>query len=150
MLACDMLRLSEAVDEVLEDVAISVKFDTDAQGLTYFEGSSQIVVSLICQRCNHSYVHNIDMHFCYYPVKDAEMVEEIPEKYDPVEVDEFGEIDLLSLIEDELILSLPIVAMHKEEDCDRGGRDMSFGKIEQDEGKPNPFAVLKELKRNQE
>lgn len=150
MLAKDMHRLNEAVGGVLEDIAISVKFDTDAQGLTYFDGKLQTRVSLICQRCNGSFEHTIETHFCYSPVKDAEIVEELPERYDPVEVDEFGEVDLLGLFEDELMLSLPIVAMHKEEDCALGDSDMSYGEIEPEESKPNPFAVLKELKRNQE
>lgn len=150
MLAKDMHRLKEAVGGVLEDVTISVKFDTDAQGLTFFEGRLQTRVSLVCQRCNDSFEHIIDTHFCFCPVRDAEIMEEIPERYDPVEVDEFGEIDLLGLFEDELILSLPIVAMHKEEDCAMGKNDMSYGEIEPEESKPNPFAVLKELKRNQE
>ncbi|UAA40405.1 23S rRNA accumulation protein YceD [Paraneptunicella aestuarii] len=150
MLAHDMLRLNEAVDQVLDDIAITVKFDTDAQGLTYFEGNLQTTVSLICQRCNESFVHNVDVDFCFCPVTDSDNVDEIPETYEPVEVDEFGEINLLELFEDELILSLPIVAMHQEDDCKMGNESLSYGSIEPEQEKPNPFAVLKELKRNQE
>lgn len=150
MLAKDMQRFSDAVCEVLDDIAISVKFDTDAQGLTYFEGELQTRASLICQRCNNSFVHPIEVHFCICPIKNAEMEDEIPEIYEPVEVDEFGEVDLLGVFEDELILMLPIVAMHKDEDCAMKGSNMSYGEIEPEDDKPNPFAVLKELKRNQE
>ena len=133
MQAKDMHRLNEAVDDVLEDITVSVKFDTDAQGLTYFDGSLKTKVNLICQRCNDSFEHTIEMNFCFCPVKDAEVVEELLEKYDPVEVNEFGEVDLLGLFEDELILSLPIVAMHKEETCALGNSDMSYGEIEPEE-----------------
>ncbi|MCY7294067.1 23S rRNA accumulation protein YceD [Alteromonas sp. a30] len=150
MLATDMQRFSAAVCEVLDDIAISVKFDTDVQGLTYFEGKLQTRASLICQRCNDSFVHSIDVRFCFCPVRSEDVEDEIPEIYDPVEVDELGEVDLLGLFEDELILTLPIVAMHKDEDCAMKGSDMSYGDIEPEESKPNPFAVLKELKRNQE
>lgn len=151
MLAKDMQRLSEAVGEVLEDVRIYVKFDTDAQGLTYFDGKLKTKVSLICQRCNDPFIHEIDSCFCFCPVRAGEdMIDELPEKYDPVEVDEYGELDLLSLFEDELIISLPIVAMHPESNCRVGESDMKFGEIEQEEAKPNPFAVLEKLKRNQE
>ena len=151
MLSKDMQRLSKAVCEVLEDVEIHVKFDTDAQGLTYINGKLKTKVSLICQRCNDSFVHEIDNDFCFCPVRPGEDVaDELPEIYDPVEVNSHGELDLLSLFEDELIISLPIVAMHPESDCRVGEGDMIFGEIEQEEVKPNPFAVLNKLKQNQE
>ena len=47
-----------------------------------------------------------------------------------------------------MILALPIVALHAEEDCSVKQEDMSFGKIEPADERPNPFAVLKELKRD--
>lgn len=148
MIGADMARLSEAVDEVLDDIAISVRFDTDAQGLTYFAGSLKTKVALICQRCNESFVHVVNTHFCFCPVTNADDMDEIPEDYEPVEVDEYGEVHLLNLFEDEVILSLPIVPMHSPEDCKIVSDDMSYGEIEQEEEKPNPFSVLKELKRN--
>lgn len=151
MVAKDMLRLSEAVSEVLEDVKIYVKFDTDAQGLTYFDGKLKTKVSLICQRCNDSFIHEIDNSFCFCPVKAGDdVIDELPDQYDPVEVDDYDELDLLSLFEDELIISLPIVAMHPESECRLGESDMKFGEIEEQNTKPNPFAVLEQLKRNQE
>ena len=79
---------------------------------------------------------------------DDEKTDELPDIYDPVEVNDHGEVNLLQLFEDEMILSLPIVALHAEEDCGTKAKDMSFGKIEPVDERPNPFAVLKELKRD--
>lgn len=149
MLAMDMQRLSKAVCEVLEDVYIYVKFGTDAQGLTYIDGKLKTKVSLICQRCNDSFVYNINTDFCFCPVSSEDkLIDELPDKYDPVEVNSYGELDLLSLFEDELILSLPIVPMHPEDECRIGGSDMVFGEVTEEEATPNPFAVLNKLKRN--
>lgn len=148
--AKDMVRLGEAVDQVLQDIAISLKFDTDAQGLTFFEGRLQTSVTLQCQRCNEHYVHDIDTEFCFCPITEQDDVDELPDAYEPVELNEHGEINLLELFEDELILTLPIVAMHPEGQCARGDEDMSFGEIEPADVQESPFAVLKELKRNQE
>ena len=58
--------------------------------------------------------------------------DELPDVYEPVEVDDHGEINLFQTLEDELILSLPIVALHAEEDCKQKRDEMSFGKIEPD------------------
>jgi uncharacterized protein len=81
-------------------------------------------------------------------VQGTDTEEELPETFEPVEVNDHGEVDLLQLIEDELILSLPIVALHAEENCSVGPDDMTFGIIEPEQERKNPFEVLKELKRD--
>ena len=75
---------------------------------------------------------------------------ELPEAYEPVEVDEHGEVNLLQLFEDELIISLPIVPLHAEDACTVTEDDMTFGKRKPEQERQNPFAVLQELKRDQE
>lgn len=143
----DMARLREAVDAVLNDIAIEIRFDIDAQGLSYFSGTLQTQVSLICQRCNHPFVHAVDTGFCFCPVISADETDEIPDHYEPVEVDEYGEVNLLDLFEDEVILALPIVPMHLPEDCLVDPHTMHYGEKRQDE-KNNPFLALKKLKLN--
>lgn len=148
--AVDMVRLQQAVALAEHDIEVEVSFSKDAQELAFFEGRLETQVSLICERCNEPFAHHLEVSFCYCPVKDGQDIDELPEAYEPVEVDEHGEINLLQLLEDELILALPIVAFHAEKDCKRGGDEMSFGVIEPAAERPNPFAVLKELKRDQE
>ncbi|GAB3016356.1 23S rRNA accumulation protein YceD [Bowmanella dokdonensis] len=150
MMANDMNRLQQAVAAVDQDIEVEVKFEKDAQELTFFSGRLNTEVSLICQRCNESFAHHLEVSFCFSPVRAEQDIDELPEAYDPVEVDDHGEINLLQLFEDELILALPIVPFHAEEDCRVSEEEMSFGKIEPVAERPNPFAVLKELKRDQE
>ena len=145
-----MVRLQEAVVQILDDVSVELRFEIDAQGLTFFHGNLHTKVSLECQRCNEPFELAIEQAFCYTPVNEGDSIDDIPEAYDPVELNEHGEINLLELFEDEIILSLPIVAMHEQADCKVTQEQLSFGKIEPAEKRPNPFAVLKELKRNQE
>ncbi|XOV78183.1 MAG: 23S rRNA accumulation protein YceD [Aestuariibacter sp.] len=148
--ASDMQRLDEMVVSILADISVDVKFETDAQGLTFFHGNLQTKVSLECQRCNEPFDFPVDVAFCYSPIKTGESTDELPEAYEPVELNEHGEINLMALFEDEIILSLPIVAMHDENLCKVKGNELSYGKIEPAVKQPNPFAVLKELKQNQE
>ena len=77
----------------------------------------------------------------------AEQAEALPEAYEPIEVNEFGEIDLLAMVEDEIILSLPVVPVHDSEHCEVSEADMVFGELPDEAQKPNPFAVLASLKR---
>ena len=147
----DLVRLGEAVVSCDEWVNAEVQFEKDAQGLTVFHGHLDTQVTLICQRCNGEFTHDIHTEFCFSPVQGREDDEDmLPEAYEPVEVNDHGEVDLLQILEDELIISLPIVALHAEEDCTVSEDDMSFGKIDPANERPNPFAVLKELKRDQE
>ncbi|MBU3022715.1 23S rRNA accumulation protein YceD [Aestuariibacter sp. A3R04] len=147
----DMVRLNEAVVSCDEWVNAEVQFEKDAQGLTVFHGHLQTQVTLICQRCNGEFTHDLYSEFCFSPVQgQADDDEGLPEAYEPVEVNDHGEVSLLQIFEDELIISLPIVALHAEKDCAVSKDDMSFGKIDPANERPNPFAVLKELKRDQE
>jgi uncharacterized protein len=150
MLTRDMPRLLEAVEAVVDEVEVEVSFNKDEQGLSYFNGHLSSSATLLCQRCNNVFTHQIDVSFCFSPVQgtDNEDTDELPDAYEPAEVNDQGEVNLLQTFEDELILSLPIVALHAEEDCDVKADEMSFGVIEPANERPNPFAVLKELKRD--
>ncbi|RDV27429.1 23S rRNA accumulation protein YceD [Alteromonas aestuariivivens] len=150
MASKDMERLCGTVVRCDDWVDAEVQFEKDAQGLTVFHGHLDTQVTLLCQRCNGEFDFPLHVTFCFSPVQGHQDSEELPAAYDPVEVNDQGEVDLLQLFEDELILSLPIVPLHAEEDCTVSEDDMQFGEIEPEQERPNPFAVLKELKRDQE
>ncbi|WP_100657189.1 23S rRNA accumulation protein YceD [Alteromonas flava] len=146
----DMVRLLDAVNRCDEYADVQVKFEKDAQGLVIFHGSISVEVTLSCQRCNGELAHSLDLSFCYSPVQGLEQADEIPEAYEPIEVNDYGEVDLFQLLEDELILGLPLVPLHAEEQCAVKADDLTFGQIVEEPARENPFAVLKELKRDQE
>jgi uncharacterized protein len=105
-------------------------------------------VTLICQRCNKEFDYLVQTEFCFTPVQGNETTDLLPDAYEPVQVDDQGEVDLFDLLEDELILSLPIVPLHSQQECSVKAQDMQFGKIEPEPLRKNPFEVLKELKRD--
>ena len=152
MVSADMERLSGAVVRCSDYVDAEVQFEKDAQGLTVFHGHLATQVTLLCQRCNGEFDYPLNVDFCFTPVQGEEQPEDdlLPEAYEPVEVNDHGEVNLLHIFEDELLLSLPIVPLHAEKECSVKKDDMTFGKIEPDQEQENPFAVLKELKRDQE
>lgn len=147
-LAHEMKRFSSSVVEVSTNIPVKVEFAKDAQGLTYFKGHISADVQLVCQRCNQPFEYSVYTEFSFAPVQGNDDEELIPDVYDPVQVDDHGEIDLFQVLEDELILALPIVALHSQDDCTVKAEDLQFGEIEPEPERENPFAVLKELKRN--
>lgn len=141
-------RLLEAVSKILSDVQVNLSFSIDPQKLVVMRGNASVDVELICQRCNKPFVYTLDCQFCYSPVSNMNQADLLPEIYEPIELDQFGEIDLLALIEDELILSLPLVPMHKPEHCEVSVAEQVFGELPEElASKPNPFAVLANLKK---
>jgi uncharacterized protein len=147
-LASEMLRYSSAVAAVKAEVPVKIEFSKDAQSLTYFSGEVHSQVQLICQRCNKAFEHLVQTEFCFTPVQGMEQTDLLPDAYEPVQVDDQGEVDIFKLLEDELILSLPIVPLHSPEECSVKAENMQFGEIEPGPVRENPFAVLKELKRD--
>ena len=142
-------RLEESVEGVKRDAQVSLSFGLDEQRLVVISGKANIEVDLECQRCNEVFTHLCEVEFTYTPYYSEKSEEDAPEEYDLVDLNEYGEVDLIQLVEDEFILNLPQIAMHDEADCSVNSDNMVFGEIPEEivEEKPNPFDVLKSLKK---
>lgn len=145
----NLTRLTQSLLNQQGEVTVRVECGTDQQGLTVIQGGASCEVSVTCERCGQAMMLSLDCNFAYTPVKpgDDSALELIPERYDVIEKDEHGEINLRQLVEDELILALPLFPMHDEAVCTVSAASMSFGDIGPEPEKPNPFAVLAELKK---
>ena len=144
-----LTRLTESLLQPQGEVTARIECGTDQQGLTVIQGSASCEVSVTCERCSEPMHVSLVCNFAYTPVKpgDDAALELIPERYDVIEKDEHGEINLRQLVEDELILALPLFPMHDEAVCAVSTAAMSFGDIGPEPEKPNPFAILQELKK---
>ncbi|MGV6988419.1 23S rRNA accumulation protein YceD [Testudinibacter sp. P80/BLE/0925] len=140
-------RLQASVSRVLNNAQVRLSFSVDPQRLVVMKGHATVEVELICQRCDKPFTMTLDSEFCYSPVSNMDQAELLPEIYEPIEFNEFGEIDLRDVVEDELMLSLPLVAMHDPEHCEVSVAEQVFGELPAEAEKPNPFAVLANLKR---
>ncbi|PSU51442.1 23S rRNA accumulation protein YceD [Photobacterium frigidiphilum] len=141
-----LTRLAESTQSVKSDANVTLSFDFDRRHLAVMHGSADVEVTLTCQRCQEEFNHTSSVEFCYSPLLKTDEDDEFPEAYEPAEVDENGEINLVEIIEDELILELPQIAMHDDADCKVSSSDKVFGKLPIADERPNPFAVLKQSK----
>ena len=140
-----MKRLTASLASDTETVEAQLDFGRDAQGIRFVRGSIKGKLPLTCQRC---------METVYYPVEHAvslgmiireEQVDKLPDVYDPLLIDS-PTLSLTALIEDELLLALPIVALHADDDCSVSITASDFSETEAAPEKPHPFAALAELK----
>ena len=144
-----MKRLAEFTEGVKRDAEVTLSFELDEQRLVVISGKANVEIDLECQRCNEIFAHLCEVEFTTTPVYSEKSEQDAPEEYDLVDLNEYGELDLIKLVEDEFILELPQIPMHDESECSVQSNNMVFGDLPEEvlEEKPNPFDVLKNLKR---
>jgi uncharacterized protein len=128
------------------DIECHLSFYYDEQRLCVITIDAKMTLEQTCQRCFKPFVTEVHVMNKFSPVKSDAQAEILPEHYEPVLVNEFGEVDILALIEDEIILSLPIAPVHDSKHCEVSEADMVFGEIPAENEKSNPFAILVSLK----
>jgi uncharacterized protein len=122
-----LLRLSEYLDDNHGQAVVSLSFDRDASGYCCLTGNVSAQVSMQCQRCLETTAvvlkSDLDIKVASDEDEGRRIAEETANSLDRLEIvfSEEGELDLLSVIEDELIMSLPIVAVHDDQCSDQYG-----------------------------
>ncbi len=133
-------RLLGCVESAGETVELMLEFSQDALGCSLVEGTLQLDVELLCQRCLEAFSSQllVDVRLAF--VASDKAVKSLPDGLEAcVLVD--GKVVLEALVEDELLLALPDVPLHPREVCPAGTK---YEPKPTDEN--NPFAVLGQLK----
>lgn len=152
------IRASEKVSEFprfvagllsdLGEVAVELHFHVDRQGLHRLDGRVLADVSVTCQRCMQPMPLTLDSAFHIGLVWGESQLQTLPRDLESVVLDSES-LDVLPLVEDELIVAMPIVAFHDEADCE-GAASAEFPPPPEEQGddeqRENPFAVLEKLK----
>jgi len=144
------LRLLEGLPEQAESrVDWSLTGETDSLERRYLTVRAQAVVTLECQRCLGLFELPLAVENRLQLVEtEAEIEAEETGEDDPETPDQLlgtSHFDVLPLVEDELILALPYVPKHKVCPSLHEALEAPAGS---DTGRPSPFAVLAELKKD--
>lgn len=142
-----LTRLKESCVSIEGDVTATVTFETDANGMRMIKGICEADLTLVCQRCGENYVQHLQSKINFTPDYDKAKACNIENRYDFVEPGENGLINIYDLIEDGLILEIPTVPKHDEDDpqCSRHGDQWEYGELAK-EATASPFAALAALK----
>jgi len=104
-------------------------------------------VVLECQTTFEPISYQIDTKVTYCTVIREDQITDLDEEYEPLLIED-GQVDIKEVIEDELILSLPLIANKASKEV---GVQMSYGEIPiENESKKNPFKVLENVDFNKE
>lgn len=134
-------------DEGEGDVEIELEFSCDEQRQRLLKGKLGASVALLCQRCLEPVRLPVASEFTLGMVLNDEQARNLPKSYEPLMV-EPEHLDLYDVVEEELLLSLPMFAYHEHCQAQMGKIADAKEKVELTK-KPNPFSVLSVLKQNQ-
>lgn len=147
----DLSRLAESLVDTDGAVTIELEFGIDPVGVRYMRGRIEAQVRLICQRCMEPMEYRLEANLNVGLASDEAHAELLPESYEPMVVSH-EPLFLQDIIEDELILSLPIVPRHEPENCPATKvlEQAAVGEEKEvEDGKAdNPFAILAKLKHD--
>ena len=143
----ELPRLQDMLESPQDILSYTVQGGMDKQGNSFLDVAVAGQCRMRCQRC----LNGLD-----YPVRldtrlmlcDQAVLEALDEKLASGEEEEFDSIlanphlDVLDLLEEEILLTLPIAPKHELGDCQVTGGDNAYGK------EASPFEVLAKLKRN--
>lgn len=141
-----LTRTLEAVQSALGDIQLELAFRKDEQGMRVAEGEASCRVNLLCQRCLKPYEHLLEVNLSLAFIYTEAQLEQLPSNYEPVLLDD-DNAQLVDLIEDDLILGLPIVPLHSDERCQSLRYEEGEPVVENTPEKENPFKVLETLKQ---
>ena len=138
----ELPRMLDMLEDPQGILSYTVQGDVDKQGSAFLDVTVAGQCRLRCQRCLNGldYPVRIDSHLLLRDQASLDSLEDTEAEFDSILAD--THLDLLDLLEDEILLSLPIAPRHEEGACQvAGARNMH-------QEHRRPFAGLANLKRN--
>jgi uncharacterized protein len=139
----NMQRLADSLIEHEGEVKVNVHYGVDRNKIKFLKGALIAPLKLQCQRCLGSFVFEINGSFAYGIVTTDDEAKTLPEHYDPLVVKD-DNLNVSDMVEEEIIVNLPIVPMHDPADCIV---KLPIVVVEEHQAKKeNPFKVIESLK----
>ncbi|MGY8872936.1 MAG: YceD family protein [Pseudomonadales bacterium] len=142
----EMPRVRSYLCEDGDVIDVNLLFSLDERRIRIITGDAKGRVHMTCQRCLEAVQVDVQADFNLAIAFNEERAKQLPRYYDPLIVED-EEIELLQVIEEELILSLPLVPYHTDCSIQTQFGDADMAEKPENE-KPNPFKVLAQLKAN--
>jgi uncharacterized protein len=129
-----------------DGVAFEVQFDHDGQGQIVADLHIEGLIPLLCQRSLRRFLFPVDSRARIGIVSSEEAAAQLPDDYEPL-VCADDDLELKRLVEEELMLALPIVPVDPD-------APPNEAVLELDDGLPaepthSPFEALAKLKKKQ-
>ena len=139
-----MSRLQGLVADDEGQCTYSLEFDRDAVlRVSYVELTLQAELPLICQRTLQRFLLPVSVVQRLGLIRDEEEEAALPPDYEAMLLPEDGSLRPLELVEDELVLAVPVVPIAPGSEA----VERDWPATEEEQSKANPFAALAALKK---
>ena len=145
-----MPRLCRSLHDDTGLVTAWLNFDVDEVGTPYLAGQLEGEINLLCQRCLLPMHYRVSSTFTLAMVMSESKMATLADQYEPWHLTSDESVLLTEIIEDELILSLPLIPKHAQQ-CIPSHSLESKDTLAPvtDTQSTSPFAILSHLKGNQ-
>ena len=137
----DLPRINEIASNNSDKIKVNYSFYLENNTTPCLDGEVSLIIYLTCQRCLEVLPLSLDLDFSLAFVMNENQAEELSEHLE-IYLFEDEEQSLIDLISDEILLSIPMVPKH-DIDCLSSFRENN----NYEQGKENPFAVLKNINK---
>ena len=146
------LRQFDRVNVSFEDgsdaqVLFKLEFSRDDENQLFsVVGDLETVLPQVCQRCMQPMQQQLSGKIKIAIVNNEAEAENLPAEFEPY-IDTGVPVKLQDFIEDELLLAMPLVSLHEEQECPAAKKFKHEHKLMLEQrASENPFAELKNLK----
>jgi len=136
------VRLQDYLSDSQGKLEYKVSGTLDKNGKPIIQVTIKGTINLHCQRCLDGLAHVLDIQTAILLVENESELSRLDGTESVDGILAASDTDVLALIEDEIILSLPISPRHREDECSASELTNSYAI-----GKKHPFATLATLKK---
>jgi uncharacterized protein len=141
-----MKRLAALLVDAKGQATFTAAFRTDMDHRVVIDLQVEAALPLICQASLEAYDEQVIRNSELAVIQDDSEQDELPDSYEPVQTEK-GRLAIASLVEDELLLSLPQVPRKpglKPFEYSTGGRIVKSEELPKG-SKKNPFSALQDM-----
>jgi uncharacterized protein len=143
-----MSRLCEMLASADGELQFELDFGRDSLGISYVDVHARASLTLTCQRTLEPFVLPVAVDTRLGLIKLERDEAGLPPDCEPLLVAEDGRLNPADVIEDELLLALPLVPVNPDSSLPDEVTSHDPDEDSAGEGRSeNPFAVLRELKK---
>jgi uncharacterized protein len=140
-----MARLGESLADTSGDCGYALEFGRDEFGVAYIDIRADAALPLTCQRTLERFELPVRIEQRMGLIRDEAEEAALPPGYEPVLLPEDARLHPAELIEDELILAIPVVPVRPGTEAVEP--EWPAEEEEEEDERPNPFAALSALKQ---
>ncbi|WP_312915436.1 YceD family protein [Stenotrophomonas sp.] len=140
----EMTRLQGLLADTEGQCTYALEFDRDSVlQVAYVDLTIDTELPLICQRTMQRFLLPVSIKQRLGLIRNEDEESALPEEYEALLVPEDGNLRPLDLVEDELVLAVPVVALAPGSEA----VERDFSATEEELSKASPFAALAALKK---